>query len=400
MHTIGARWLFDGLGELHENVLLAWEGEYIVAVQPGRGFDAEQYFNRALILPGLVNAHTHLDLSDMRADKLPREPCAWLSHIIEHRRQATPETQLQAARRGIHELLRHGVTLVGDIVASSSTLSALAESPLRATAFLEILGLTKSRARQSWHWAGDLLQNWSRSPRCHPALSPHSPYSTRRSLFRLASRSGLLLAIHVAEFVEEHTLLEKYSGTFRAWLESLRVWDGKALVSGYAELLSLLAPAKKVLFIHLNYPTNALLDTLTAWSAKGRVGVVYCPRTHAFFAHSRHPWAELLERGIPVILGTDSRASNPDLNLLEELRWVWRQGCPLSAAQLLRLATSQAARLLGWPQTGSLLPGQCADFLVFSLPPDDATDPLHLLLETNICPAQVYIGGQLVHATD
>jgi cytosine/adenosine deaminase-related metal-dependent hydrolase len=206
------------------------------------------------------------------------------------------------------------------------------------------------------------------------------------------------LAVHCAEFSEEHELLATQSGPFRSWLESLGAWDPDALVPSHEQLLHWLAPAPQLLLVHLNYPNPAVLEILRDWAAQRKVAVVYCPRTHAYFGHSPHPWLSLLDRGVPVILGTDSRASNPDLNVLAELRWLWRRGCPLSPAQLLRLATHTAAQLLGWPQAGSLVPGSFADFLVFSLAEVEHGDPLRTLLEVNTAPQHVYIAGEVIHS--
>ncbi|MCS7166882.1 MAG: amidohydrolase family protein [Gemmatales bacterium] len=400
MPSIGARWLFDGIEAIYQEALLVWEGERILRVESFRAQHGETYFSDAIILPGLVNAHTHLDLSDLRAAQLPREPLAWLSSVITHRRQADATSVARAMREGMRESLRYGVTLVGDIAGTLGNLEEWRTTALRATVFVEIVGLSKQRARGTWQAARQLLTSWQRPNNVRLGLSPHAPYSTRRSLFALAARSGLPLAIHCLEFAEEHDLLAKRSGPFRMWLESLGAWDERGLMSGYEELLNLTASAPRILFVHVNYPNDALEQTLIHWAGLGRTGIVYCPRTHAFFGHPPHPWLRLLRLGVPVVFGTDSRASNPDLNVLNELRFVWKCGCPLSPKRLLNLVTHTAARLLGWPETGTLCPGQLADFIVMPLNQRPSDDPLSCLLESQEAPLRVYIGGQLVYCTD
>ncbi|GBD35951.1 Aminodeoxyfutalosine deaminase [bacterium HR36] len=398
MPSISARWLFDGKGCLYEHALLAWEGERIIAVEPGRASYAEQRFGQALIMPGLVNAHTHLDLSDLSMQESPRDPCSWLGRVVAYRRTATAASICEAVRRGIVESVQHGVTLVGDIAATRHTLEVLRNSPLRATVFLEILGLSKSRARAAWQAARALLRSETPAGHYCLGLSPHSPYSTRRGLFCLAAQTRLPLAIHFAEFAEELALLTSHTGPFRAWLESLSAWDETALFPSYESLLRWLRSATRLLLVHVNYPTEPLVTTLVHWAGNDRVGVVYCPRTHAYFGHPPHPWLQLLQRGVPIVFGTDSRASNPDLDLLAELRYVWQRGCPLTPAELFQMATHTAAKLLNWTEAGFLAPGRLADFLVIPLEAANIHDPLRTLLETDSTPQHVYVGGQLVYA--
>ena len=394
MPSVGARWLFDGLDRVVQDALLVWEQERIVGVYPGQRRLAQRDLGDAVLLPGLVNAHTHLDLSAMQAGQFPGDACSWLNRVVEYRRQCTPESVRQAVQQGITESLRHGVTLVGDIATSSEAVATLAQSPLRATIFCEILGLSKNRARQSWQQARAIISQGVVSTRCRYGLSPHAPYSTRRGLFRLAARQNLPVAVHLAEFREEQPLLESQSGPFRHWLEQLGAWDADGLCADYGQILDMLRSAPRVIFVHFNYPTGELLERLANWS--GRAGVVFCPRTHAYFGHAPHPWLDLLHRGIRVAIGTDSRASSPDLSVLGELRFVWQNSPALPARRLWRLATSEAAALLGWPETGALVPGRLADFIAIPLRWRITADPLQTLLETDTLPSLVCINGRVV----
>jgi len=394
MPSVGARWLFDGLDRVIQDALLVWEQERIVGVYPGQRRLAQRDLGDAILLPGLVNAHTHLDLSAMQAGQFPGDAWSWLNRVIEYRRQCSPESVRQAVQQGITESLRYGVTLVGDIAASGEAVTTLAQSPLRAIIFCEILGLSKTRARQSWQHAKTIVSQAVASTQCRYGLSPHAPYSTRRGLFRLAARQNLPVAVHLAEFREEQSLLESRSGPFRHWLEQLGVWDAGGLCAGYGQILDMLRSAPQVIFIHLNYPTGELLERLANWS--GRAGVVFCPRTHAYFGHAPHSWPELLRRGIPVAIGTDSRASSPDLSILGELRFVWQNSPTVPAWRLWRLATSEAAAMLGWPETGALVSGRLADFIAIPLHCRTGADPLQTLLETDTLPSLVCINGRVI----
>jgi cytosine/adenosine deaminase-related metal-dependent hydrolase len=122
--------------------------------------------------------------------------------------------------------------------------------------------------------------------------------------------------------------------------------------------------------------------------------IVYCPRTHAAFGHPPHPFCEFLQRGVRVALGTDSLASNPDLDLLAEARFVHQRYPDVPGETILRMATLSGAEALGWAdETGSLTPGKSADLVVLPLPEDEA-DPYRLMLESSTKVRAVLFRGQ------
>src|SRR5262249_15986197 len=138
----------------------------------------------AAILPGFVNAHTHLDLTGLRG-KCPPSPdfTGWLRQVIAHRRTRTPEQTQVDIRAGIDECLRFGTPLVGDIASGGASWDALAEAPLRAVVYYELIGLPRERAAaalEGWRWWHCSLPELSD---CRPGVSPHAPYSARRELF-------------------------------------------------------------------------------------------------------------------------------------------------------------------------------------------------------------------------
>jgi cytosine/adenosine deaminase-related metal-dependent hydrolase len=125
--------------------------------------------------------------------------------------------------------------------------------------------------------------------------------------------------------------------------------------------------------------------------------VVYCPRTHAFFGHPPHGFRDLLARGVRVALGTDSLASNPDLDLLAEARFLHRLYPDVPGAQLLHMATLAGALALGWgDEAGSLAPGKSADLAVLPLPPAGDTDPHELVLDSDLPVSAVLCRGRWV----
>jgi cytosine/adenosine deaminase-related metal-dependent hydrolase len=364
-----------------ERGLLTIAGERIVAVEPEgtRPFNLD--LGEAAVLPGLVNAHTHLDLTGLRdRPPFPGDFTTWLREVIASRRARAPERVEADIRAGIEESLAHGVTLLGDVSAGGASWEALAAAPLRAVVFQELLGLPRERADAALEAARQWLAGYRATPTCRQGLSPHAPYSVRGNLFLEAARLAreqeprAPLAVLLAETREELELLHHHTGPFVAFLQELGVWDPDGLADSPRSVMSLCNQAIPKLFIHGNYlaPT-ARFPQLSS--------VVYCPRTHAAFGHPPHPFRSFLARGFCVALGTDGLASNPDLDLLAEARFLHQHYPDVGGADLLRMATLNGARALGWDgETGSLEAGKSADLVVLPLPPGEHADPHWLVL--------------------
>src|SRR5262249_3290266 len=152
---------------------------------------------------------------------------------------------------------------------------------------------------------------------------------------------GVPVAIHLAESAAELELLAHRRGPFAEFLRELDVWAPEGLVEGPDQILTLTRGLNPVLYVHANY-----LSPDAPVPPNG--AAVYCPRTHAAFGHPPHPFREFLARGVRVAVGTDSLASNPDLDLLAEIRFLRRLYPDMPGAQLLRMATLAGAEVLGW----------------------------------------------------
>jgi cytosine/adenosine deaminase-related metal-dependent hydrolase len=391
--TVTARWLFPVEGPPLERGTLTIAGTRIVAVEPHGRRSADLDWGNVALLPGFVNAHTHLDLSGLRGQTPPSADfTGWLRAMIRHRRSRSAEQVQADIRAGLSEALRHGTTLIGDISAQGQSWPHLAAAPVRAMVFYELLGLPATRAHQAWAAACDWLRTCPATETCRPGLSPHAPYSVRRSLFRAAAHLAVSrkfpLAIHLAESRAESELLRQHCGEFRDFLSELGVWDASGLVHDSAEVLQLNDVADAVLFAHGNY-----LPAVTPFPRGGTV--VYCPRTHAAFGHEPHPFRAFLAAGVRVALGTDSLASNPDLDVLAEARYL-RGQCPdVPGEVLLHMATLAGAEALGWQrETGSLVAGKSADLAVLELPDEERADPYSLLFDSTLPIRSVLWRGQ------
>jgi aminodeoxyfutalosine deaminase len=390
--VLTARWVFPGTSPPIERGTVAVRGSLIAAVdQPGvRSADFD--FGNAAIIPGLVNAHTHLDLSGLRG-RVPPGPefTAWLKTIIAERRQQIPDQTERDIRAGVDESFWFGTTLLGDISSNGNARPTLAEGACWSVVFHELLGLPQRRAMTAWQETARWLDKRPDSESCRSGLSPHAPYSVHHSLFHTAGQAGAPLSVHIAESPYEQELLEEHRGPLADFLREVGAWDEEGLAPSLDWIVQRCEDAPAVLLAHANYlaSTTKLSPNTT---------IVYCPRTHAVFGHPPHPFREFLERGIRVALGTDSLASNPDLDILAEARFIHERYPDFPGDRLLKMATLAGAEALGFDRlTGSLEPGKSADLVVVPLPDRDASDPHRLLfgpeLETNTPRWTMWRGG-------
>jgi cytosine/adenosine deaminase-related metal-dependent hydrolase len=393
--TITARWVFPVHRPPLEGGLVTLRGDRIVAVQPRGAGPWDVDLGQVALLPGFVNAHTHLDLSGLRGlVSYQGSFTRWLQAVIHHRRTRTPTQVFADVQAGLQASLASGVTLLGDIAAGGTSWSVVARAPVRAVVFYELLGLPRDRAGQAWAGCLDWLGSHPATTTCRPGLSPHAPYSVRASLFaacaNLARARRLPLATHLMETAEEGDLLQSHQGPFVDFLDQLGVWDPSGFVPEIQALLHLNQNVSPTLYAHGNYLDPGV--TLSPGSS-----IIYCPRTHAFFQHPNHPFRTLLDRGVRIALGTDSLASNPDLSILEEARFLHRRQPDLPGSVLLSLFTRAGAAALGWAhEVGTLEPGKSADLVVLPLPSRQESDPHRLLFDSTCQPLAVLWRGRWV----
>lgn len=396
--TLTARWVFPADQPPLPGGVITIQGDKILAVEAASARRAEVDLGNTAILPGLVNAHTHLDLSDARCRIPPRPDFTdWLRWVIKYRRQQRSEQRKQAIADGIAESMRYGVTLLGDISAGGLSWDALDCAKLRAVVFYEMLGLTSLGAEEAFidgvNWSGT---KWTwrglshRTLGCRPGYSPHAPYSFRADKLPIVAQWGRWIAIHLAESVAEEELLDRHTGPFVPFLAELGVWEPSGLAHSPRHIVELTSSADRVLFIHCNYlqPEAPIPAHAT---------IVYCPRTHAAFGHPPHPFREFIKRGVRVVLGTDSLASNPDLDILAEARFVAARHPDLPGETLLRMITLDGAIALGWGDvTGSLSPRKSADLVVLPLPDREEKDPYRLVFDSSSSVQRVCFRGSWI----
>jgi cytosine/adenosine deaminase-related metal-dependent hydrolase len=392
----------------------------VVVVQSGRvtqigrkvppGVEVTDLGN-VVLLPGLVNAHTHLEFSD-RKKPLGKPGIAmseWVQLVINQR--TTAKKKVAAIAAGQRESLLAGVTTVGEI---STTMAGdylgYPRAP-RTLRFHEVIGFSQARANSAHNSVVKRLGQPSAFPSLETVpgvslegISPHAPYTVSPPLVRqivaTAGERNMPVAFHLAESVEELDFLMSGSGGFQAILEERGMWDPWAVPRGSAPLdyLRMLIRSPRALIVHGNYLDRKEL----AFVGRHRdsLSLVYCPRTHAYFGHTPYPLEEALSLNVRVCLGTDSRASNPDLSLLTEMRLVAARHPRVSAEQILEMATFSAATAMGLDRVcGAIQPQRPADMIAVPIPAgagENAGDVLAAVLADTSPASTVWIAGERV----
>ena len=334
-----------------------------------------------VLLPGLINAHCHLDYTSLRNAINPqRSFTAWISRINALKRQMADEDYLEAIAEGFEELRAWGTTTVCNLEAFPELLPRLPSPLIRTWWFLELIDI-RSRVPTEALLEGalgffDQHEGWLGGF----GLNPHAPYTASPELFRLciecSERFGMPLTTHIAESAEEEAMFRRGEGEMFAFLHGLgRGMDDCVGRSSFstAVLNGLIGPGW--LLAHANELDEE--DFALIASRPGDWHVVHCPRSHAFFRHRPFPWRKLEEAGVCISLGTDSLASNDSLSLFEELRAAQESMPELTSETLLKTVTTHPARALRKTgELGELLPGAHADMIAlpFSGKPSEVYD--------------------------
>lgn len=369
------------------------------------------------IFPGLINAHAHLDLAGPRDEIKPRSLWDWFESSILPRRLVTSDDVQRAVATGAAASLACGVTCIADVSRTGEAVPVLAGTPLRARCFVELIS-GASRPPNDLASLDEALHQLTRFERTHQlelAVSPHTPYTVSRedaaATVRQAREANAPIMTHFLETGEE-----------RAWLTAAeRASVAAAVVERFLAMANLptrglpapdspLAwlretgmlcesggPAPTTILAHVNYVDDAVLTAI----ARAGVSIAYCPRTHDYFGHPPHRWRDMLAAGVNVCIGTDSLASNPDLSILEELRFLRRHAPEVPPKTLMRLATLHGAAAVGWSDAiGELVPGRFADFFAVPLPTILPDDPIGWLLDSDAVAVETWVWGQRVGRSD
>ena len=330
-----------------------------------------------VLFPGLVNAHTHLEFSALKGKCEKSESfCQWLKKVAWKRLLLSQKRVQSATEAAVGELEKAGTALAADVANLTDTGGYMAEQDVSGIIFHEVIGLKENKAEEVFGRRIAQLASLKSSNQLVHSLSPHAPYSVSAELFHKVKvycrERDLVTSVHLAESPEEIEFCLKGTGPLKRLLSLAGLWDKKWKVPGVSPveyLAELGFLDEKTLAVHLTQATARDVKIL----AKGNVPVCLCVRSNVFTGVGQPPVKLLLEAGVNLCLGTDSLASNMDLDLVNEMRAIKRYHPFLSETTILEMATINGARALGFAASlGSLEPGKRA--YVLAVPVGESED--------------------------
>jgi 5-methylthioadenosine/S-adenosylhomocysteine deaminase len=403
---LAARWVLPvDAPPIEHGALLAEASGRIAAVGPDalvpRPPDLPSLeFADGALLPGLINTHTHLELTGFEGRLAEQDFPSWIFRLRELKRTRSQAEFLAASHRGLRDCYASGVTTIADTGDSGAVIQALSQADASGIAYQEVFGPHPAQVQQSMAGLLALTEeraHWS-TGRVRLGVSPHAPYTVSGPLFQAvagwAKEERLPLALHVAESRDETQFLRAGEGKFAAdWLKRgipLPSSQGCTPVQWVAQHGVL---SERTLCIHAVQVTVQDVERLAASGA----AVAHCPLSNLAHDHGSAPLRAFLDAGIRTGVGTDSVVSVGQLDLLAEARAA-RSLAALSAARALALCTLEGARALGLDsQTGSLRAGKWADCTVIRLPQPAADSTEQVLASSRGDVLLTWVGGKEVY---
>jgi cytosine/adenosine deaminase-related metal-dependent hydrolase len=407
---IRGRFLFPVTAPAIEDGAVLVSGERIAAVGPWRDLQPHRSgpvtdLGDVVLLPGLINAHCHLDYTDFAGLlPVPRRFTDWIQSVLALKAHWGFSEYAASWLAGTRQLLASGCTTVLDFEAIPELLpDAWQGTPLRVISALEMTGV-----RSGLDPAGILDNALARidalgHTRCAAALAPHAPYSTRPQLLRMAALAArsrrLLLSMHVAESFEEFDMFQHARGPMHAWLSGQRDMSDCGRGSPVRHVAEAGVLGQNCVLAHVNYLEEGDAARLAATGTS----VVHCPRSHAYFGHAPFPRAALRAAAVNMCLGTDSlltvrklKRAVPRLSLFEELAAAAAAFPELAPEGLIDMVTCRAARAIGRSgDLGVLRPSALAD--IVAVPFAGRTEQLADAIVHNSAPVTAaMIGGEWV----
>ena len=333
-------------------------------------------FDNHVLMPGLVNAHAHLDLTHFLGDD--SNFVNWLVSMLKYQRGTQMAQLIPAIQRGMKQVIDSGTTCVGDFASSEATFQLAKEMGIRTVIFPSIAGGPGTLSQDRYESALALVEKYldEHDPTIHAGLGPFAPYLLSRHLLRVTSQHakelGVPLMVHATESFSEMEFFFDSQGAIGTELFPSIGWGNglppafrKTPIQYLNDIGFLDASPTIIGGIHLGARDFTLL-------ARHMCRVVFCPRANQLFSHGKFPWNKLHDNGIPVALGTEATTQPPDFNLWQEMKTALEGTLSTdtpTAKDLMHMATMGGARALGLEhRIGSLTVGKSADVIVVDAP--------------------------------
>lgn len=348
------------------------------------------------LLPGLINAHCHLDYTCLRG-KIPRQKSFtdWIRAINTEKAKFSPEDYVASINEGFLEAKRFGTTTIANLTAFPELIAQI-DAPIRTWWFAELIDVRDpSRANEVVDAA--LVQLKATD---HRGLAPHAPFTASSNLYRrceeIAGSQDVLATTHLAESSEEMSMFRDASGPLYDFLKEIgrdmNDCGKETPVEQFAGRLGDASLPKKWIAVHLNELAESDFGLLARSTTK--FSIVHCPRSREYFGHSPFQFEKLRELGFNVCLGTDSLASNEDLSLFAEMRAFQKEFPDVSPEEILRMTTTNSARALRQEDSlGKIRSGFVADLI--AVPCAGSTSALEEIIAFDRTVSWSMFGGQV-----
>jgi cytosine/adenosine deaminase-related metal-dependent hydrolase len=359
--------------------------------------DKETCFNHVVLMPGLINAHTHLEEGSLRDEiGYSNSYAVWLEDVL-NKKHGIPSEDLQnAVHLGALECLESGTTTVLDATATGAAFKVLFNERLRSIIFLEFQGngslspqaaFNQSLLKAEGFMANE-LSNWG--------VSPVSPFFLPKPIFKMcldyAREQNVFILSHVGESEEEQDFFRQRCGNLAAFLDRLKIAAGSTHPGGPAGYLlaqNLIPP--RMIIVHGNFIEDKEIDHLARLNAS----VVICPRSYLRFHHSRFQVKRYLEKGVKLCLGTESLAASESLDMFEEMYYLKKLVPDLSNETILKIAVQGGAQAIGLKGVlGQIRPGFLADIVGVELHHSKGMDILDELINEDHDVRFVMVNGK------
>jgi len=387
VHPVTAPPIEDGAVLVDGNGRIAAVGQHTHVATPS-GTETRE-FRDGVLVPGLVNCHTHLELTHLLGQNAEPEFPKWIRRVRELKDATTPDAFYAAAVQGVHDSWAAGVTCVAETGSTGAVMRALHDLGGRGIVYQEVFGPDPRALNESMRELENAVSQLRRlaTSQLRVGVSPHAPYTVCAPLYEVvagfARRERLSVAVHLAESKEESQFVESGTGPFAdAWrARDIRVEPHRSSPVEYLRSLGLLNAG--TLCIHCVQVDQRDIAILASAGA----AVAHCPRSNRAHGHGAAPLGALRTAGLRVGLGTDSVVSVGDLDL-----WAEAAAAGLDGTDALRAVTFDGARALGWEsEIGSLDVGKAADLAVFS------STNLHPPPPTSNTALLTVVSGRIVH---
>jgi len=352
------------------------------------------------LLPGLINAHCHLDYTCLRGKiPPPKSFTEWIRAINAEKANLSPANYIGSINDGFAEAARFGTTTIANLTAFPELVSRI-QAPIRAWWFAELIDVRDpSRANEIVNAAVETLKSAE-----HWGLAPHAPFTASANLYRrceeVARLENALLTTHLAESREEMSMFRDASGPLYDFLKeigrNMADCGRKTPLSQLTEILrdvsTPLDMTESWMLVHLNELAKNDFDLFAR--SRNQFSIAHCPRSHAYFGHSPFEFETLRELGFNVCLGTDSLASNDDLSLFAEMRAFQKEFPKIPPDEIFRMVTSNPALALGKPHVLGRIGKNCWADLI-AVPITGSTSAFEEIVAFDRVVSWLMINGQV-----